>query len=60
MKLTPLDFHMILIQLFLIFSHVLTEDEKSLPCKGITLSIPPKKIDYVDFLTQLELFYKER
>ena len=36
-------------------SYVLTKDEKSLPCKGLRFCIPPKKIEYVDFLTQFEL-----
>ena len=30
-------------------SYLLTEDEKSLLCKGLRFSIPRKKIEYADF-----------
>ena len=40
-------------------SYVLTEDEKSLLCKGLRFRIPPKKIEYADFLTQFELLYRD-
>ena len=40
-------------------SYVLTEDEKSLLCKGLRFSILPKKIEYADFLTQFELLCKD-
>ena len=59
MKLTQLDFHITLIKLVLIFLHVLTEDEKSLLCKGLRFSIPPKKIEYADFLIQFKLLYRD-
>ena len=59
MKLTQLDFHITLIKLVLIFLHVLTEDEKSLLCKGLRFSIPPKKIEYADFLIQFKLSYRD-
>ena len=60
MKLTQLDFHMIPIKLFLIFfSFVLIEEKKSLLCKGLSFSIPPKKIEYEDFLTQFKLLYTD-
>ena len=36
-------------------SFVLTEHEKSLLCKELRFSIPPKKNGYADFLTQFEL-----
>ena len=36
-------------------SHVIT-NEKRLLCKGLRFSIPPKKIEYANFLTQFELF----
>ena len=39
-------------------SYVLTEYEKDLLCKGLTFSIPPKKIEYADFRTQCELLYR--
>ena len=39
--------------------HVLTEDKKSLLCKGLRFCIPHKKIEYAGFLTQFELFYKD-
>ena len=51
---------MTLTKLFLIFcSYVLTEDEKSLLCKGLRFCIPPKKIEYTDFLTRFELLYRD-
>ena len=40
-------------------SHAFTENEKSLLCKGIRFSIPLKKIEYADFLTQFELLYRD-
>ena len=36
--------------IFKFSSHLLTEVVKSLLCKGLTFSTPPKKIDYADFL----------
>ena len=35
----------------------LTEDKKSLFCKGLRFSKPHKKIEYADSLTQFELLY---
>ena len=40
-------------------SHVLREGEKSLLCKGLRFCIPPKKIEYADFLKQFELLYRK-
>ena len=40
-------------------SYVLTEDGKSLLCKGLRFCIPPKKIEYAEFLTQFELLYRD-
>ena len=40
-------------------SYVSTEDGKSLLCKGPRFCIPPKKIEYADFLTQFELLYRD-
>ena len=34
------------------FSHTLSDSEKSLLCKGLRFALPPKKIDYADFLVQ--------
>ena len=40
-------------------SRVLTSDEKSLLVRGLNLSIPPKKLNYADFLHPFEhLFYQ--
>ena len=39
--------------------YILTEDEKSLLCKGLRFSITPKKIEYADFPTQFELLYRD-
>ena len=41
------------------FSHILSDSEKSLLCKGLRFALPPKKIDYVDFLLQFELMYRD-
>ena len=38
-------------------SHVLTESEKSLLCKGLNFAIPPDKLEYSDFLLSFELLY---
>ena len=40
-------------------SYVLTKDKKRLLCKGLKFCIPPKKIEYADFLTQFELLYRD-
>ena len=40
-------------------SYVLKEDEKSLICEGLRFCIQSKKIEYVDFLTQFELLYRD-
>ena len=37
-------------------SHILSDSEKSLLCKGLRFVLPPKKIDYADLL-QFELLY---
>ena len=44
--------------IFSVSSYVLTEDE-SLLCKMHRFYIPPKKIEYPDFLTQFELLYRD-
>ena len=38
-------------------SHVLTENEKSLLCKGLNFAIPPKTLEYADYLLPFELLY---
>ena len=41
------------------FSNVsLTEAEKSLLVKGLSFSLPPKKLSYSDYLVNFELFYR--
>ena len=40
-------------------SHVLTESEKSLLCKGLNFVIPPGKLEYSDLLLPLELLYRD-
>ena len=45
--------------IFYFSSYVLTEDEKNLLCNGLRFCIPPKRIVYADFLTQLELLYRD-
>ena len=41
-------------------SYVPMEVEKTLLCKGLRSSIPPKKIEYADFFTQCELRSKKQ
>ena len=40
-------------------SHLLSDSEKCLLCKGLRFALPPKKIDYADFLLQFELLYRD-
>ena len=40
-------------------SRTLSPSEKKLLVKGLNLSIPPKKLNFVDILTPFELLYKE-
>ena len=40
-------------------SYVLRKKEKSLLCKGLRFSIPPKKIEYANFFTQIQLLYRD-
>ena len=36
-------------------SHILSDSEKSLLCKGLRFALPPKKIDYADFFSKSQL-----
>ena len=40
-------------------SHVFTESEKSLLCKGLNFAIPPKTLEYADYLLLFELLYRD-
>ena len=40
-------------------SYVLSEAERSLILKGLNFSIPPKKLNHVDYLVNSELFYRD-
>ena len=40
-------------------SHVLTENEKSLLCKGLNFAIRPKTLEYADSLLSFELLYRD-
>ena len=40
-------------------SHILSDSEKSLLCKGLRFSLPAKKIDYADFPLQFELLHRD-
>ena len=40
-------------------SHVLTENEKSLLYKGLNFAIPPKTLEYADYLLPFELLYRD-
>ena len=39
-------------------SHVLTDHEKSVLSKGLNFAIPPKDINYADYLLPFELLYR--
>ena len=39
-------------------SYVLTDVEKSLLAKGLNFSLPPKKINFADYMTPFEQLYK--
>ena len=45
--------------IFNYLSHVLTESEKSLLCKGLNFPIPPKTLEYADYLLPFELLYRD-
>ena len=36
----------------------LSDTEKSLLVRGLRFSLPPKKLNYADYLTNFELFYR--
>ena len=40
-------------------SHVLTDHEKSLLSKGLNFAIPPKDINYADYLLPFEFLYRD-
>ena len=40
-------------------SHILSDSEISLLCKGLRFALPPKNIDYADFLLQFQLLYRD-
>ena len=40
-------------------SHVLTESEKRLLCKGLNFTVPPKTLEYADYLLPFELLYRD-
>ena len=37
----------------------MSDSEKSLLCKGLRSALPPKEIDYADFLLQFNLLYRD-
>ena len=39
-------------------SHVLTESERSLLCKGLNFAIPPRPLKYTDYLLPFELLHR--
>ena len=39
--------------------HVLNSTEKSLPSKGLNFAIPPKNINYADYMLPFELLYRD-
>ena len=40
-------------------SHDLSDDEKSLLCKGLKFSIPPKRLDYGDHMLPFDLLFRD-
>lgn len=40
-------------------SYQLSDAEKSLLCKGLQFAIPPKRLDYADFMLPFELVYRD-
>ena len=40
-------------------SHDLSDDEKSLLCKGLNFSIPPKRLDYADHMLPFEFLFSD-
>ena len=45
--------------IFNISDHVLNTTEKSLLSKGLNFAIPPKNINYADFILPFELLYRD-
>ena len=45
--------------LFNFSSHQLTEHEKSLLSRGLNFAIPPKNLNYADYLLQFELLFRD-
>ena len=57
-EVNPTRFSHDLIDIIFNFSsYILIEDKNSFICTGVRFSVPPKKIEYADFLTQFELLY---
>ena len=44
---------------FNFFSHELNDDEKSLLCKGLKFSIPPKHLNYPDHMLPFKLLFRD-
>ena len=40
-------------------SHSLTEAEKSVLCRGLQFAIPPKTLEYADYMVSFELLYRD-
>ena len=45
--------------IFNLSSHDLSDDEKSLLCKGLKFSIPPKRLDYGDHMLPFDLLFRD-
>ena len=45
--------------IFTYWYHVLAKSEKSLLCKGLNFAIPPKTLEYGDYLLPFELSYRD-
>ena len=40
-------------------SHILTEAEKSVLCRGLQFALPPKTLKYADYMVSFELIYRD-
>ena len=40
-------------------SHILTEAEKSVLCRGLQFALPPQTLEYADYMVSFELLYRD-
>ena len=46
-------------KLFTIFQNNLTEVEKSVLCKGLQFALPPRNLEYADYMVSFELLFRD-